>query len=144
MLADHQRKIRLAAIFSLSLLHRAAFSAASSGRRYRAVQRRYTAGWDALRLERHARMLKLGIVNCPLSKLDPEDWPSWNLSLRQLRDQIGPGEVGRAVPWDTLTAEQKKFQPIKMAIHAAMVHRMDTEIGRVVDQLRAMERSTTR
>ena len=47
-------------------------------------------------------------------------------------------EVGRAMPWDTLTAEQKKFQPIKMAIHAAMVHRMDTEIGRVVEQLKAM------
>lgn len=99
---------------------------------------RYVAGWDALRRERYDRMLKLGIVNCSLSKLDPEDWPSWNLSLKQLHTEIGPGEVGRAVPWDTLTEVQKKFQPIKMAIHAAMVHRMDTEIGRVVDQLEAM------
>ena len=37
-----------------------------------------------------------------------------------------------------LTDEQKKFQPIKMAIHAAMVHRMDAEIGRVIDQVKAM------
>ncbi|HEX4000437.1 MAG TPA: arylsulfatase [Pirellulales bacterium] len=99
---------------------------------------RYAAGWDALRLERHARMLKLGIVNCALSKLDPQIWPSWNFSLKKLHDDIGPAEIGRAVPWDTLTAEQKQFQPIKMAIHAAMVHRMDTEIGRVVEQLKAM------
>ena len=52
--------------------------------------------------------------------------------------RIGPGEVGHAVPWDSLTAEQKQFQPIKMAIHAAMIHRVDAEIGRVIEHLKAM------
>ena len=51
--------------------------------------------------------------------------------------------MARAVPWDTLTAEQKQFQPIKMAIHAAMIHRVDTEIGRVVEHLKAIGASRT-
>ena len=45
--------------------------------------------------------------------------------------------MGRALPWDSLTDVQRQFQPVKMAIHAAMVHRMDLEIGRVVAKLKA-------
>jgi arylsulfatase len=37
-----------------------------------------------------------------------------------------------------LNDEQRRFQATKMAIHAAMVDRMDREIGRLVDQLKAM------
>jgi arylsulfatase len=36
-----------------------------------------------------------------------------------------------------LTAEQQEFQATKMAIHAAMIHRMDIEIGRMVEALKA-------
>ncbi len=43
------------------------------------------------------------------------------------------------MPWASLTDEQKSFQRTKMAIHAAMISRMDREIGRVLDQLRAMK-----
>jgi len=99
---------------------------------------KYRAGWDALRKERYERMKKMGLINCLLSKLEPDVWPGWNLPEGKLREQIGPGEVGRAVSWDSLTDEQKEFQPIKMVIHAAMIHRMDIEIGRVLDQLKTM------
>ncbi len=91
-----------------------------------------------MRRRRYEHMMTLGIVDCRLSPLEPGIWPSWNLPEQNLRKLIGPGEVGRAVAWDTLTDEQKKFQPMKMAIHAAMVHRMDTEIGRLVGQLKSM------
>jgi arylsulfatase len=37
-----------------------------------------------------------------------------------------------------LTEGQRRFQATKMAIHAAMVDRMDREIGRFLDQLKAM------
>jgi arylsulfatase len=83
-------------------------------------------------------MTEMGVINCALSKLDPQIIPSWNLPEAKLLEKIGPGEVAHAVAWDSLSEEQKRFQPIKMAIHAAMIHRMDTEIGRVVDQLKAM------
>ncbi len=99
---------------------------------------RYLAGWDVLRHERFERMTGLGIVNCGLGRLDPDIWPGWNMSKKDSIERIGPGEVGRAVPWDTLTAEQRQFQPIKMAIHAAMIHRVDAEIGRVVAHLKAI------
>lgn len=65
-------------------------------------------------------------------------WPPWNTPAADLAAKIGPGEVPRAVPWASLTQEQKDFQRTKMAIHAAMITRMDREIGRVLDQLRAM------
>lgn len=53
-------------------------------------------------------------------------------------EKLGPGEVNRPVPWGELTEAQREFQATKMAIHAAMVDRMDREIGRVIAQLRAM------
>jgi arylsulfatase len=99
---------------------------------------RYRAGWDVLRQERFDRMKKMGLVDCTLSKLEPDTIPKWNFPEEELRRQIGPGEVGHAVPWNDLTDEQKQFQPVKMAIHAAMVHRIDIEVGRVVEQLKAM------
>jgi arylsulfatase len=37
-----------------------------------------------------------------------------------------------------LTGEQRQFQAAKMAVHAAMVYRMDVEIGRLIEQLQAM------
>jgi arylsulfatase len=101
-------------------------------------QNRYRAGWDVLRRERYDRMKKLGLVNCSLSRLDADVVPSWNLSEEELCRQIGPGEAGRAIAWNNLTVEQKRFQSVKMAIHAAMIHRIDIEIGRVVDRLKAM------
>ncbi len=100
---------------------------------------RYRSGWDAIRQERLARMKKLGILNCDLSKLDPVTVPRSNLSEEQLHQRIGPNEVGHAVPWNTLSDGQKEFQAAKMSIHAAMIHRMDIEIGRIVGQLKTMD-----
>ena len=99
---------------------------------------RYQAGWDAIRAERLARMKKLGIADCELSALEPDRVPSWNLPDSELRKRIGPNEVGHAVPWDTLSTGEKEFQAQKMSVHAAMVHRMDVEIGRVLDQIKAI------
>jgi arylsulfatase len=52
--------------------------------------------------------------------------------------KLGPGEVNRPLPWSELTEEQRRFQASKMAIHAAMVDRMDQEIGRILAQLKTM------
>ncbi len=99
---------------------------------------RYLAGWDVLRRERHTRQLQLGLVTGALGPLEPDIVPHWNLTDAELKSQIDPGEVGHAVPWDSLTVDEKRFQATKMAIHAAMVDRMDREIGRVLTALSAM------
>ena len=63
-------------------------------------------------------------------------YPDRALAAQQI---LGPSEVIVPVPWGQLTAEQKVFQGNKMAIHAAMVDRMDQEIGRILEQLAKME-----
>jgi arylsulfatase len=98
----------------------------------------YLKGWDVVRRERWKRMKKMGLIDTALSDRDTDIVPGWNLKPDELRKRIGPGEAARAVAWDTLTDEQKKFQATKMAIHAAMITRMDLEIGRIVKQLKQM------
>jgi arylsulfatase A-like enzyme len=99
---------------------------------------RYGEGWDVLRTRRWKRMREMGLVNCDLSPLEPDGIPGWNLPKEKLQEAIGPGEVDRALAWKDLTDEQKRFQATKMAIHAAMIDRMDREIGRVLEQIQAM------
>jgi arylsulfatase len=99
---------------------------------------RFAEGWDAARQRRWERMREMGLINCPLAPLEPKMWTPWNTPDDQLLAKIGPGEVMRAVPWASLTPEQKKFQRLKMAIHAAMITRMDLEIGKLVGQVQAM------
>ncbi|HXG47410.1 MAG TPA: sulfatase-like hydrolase/transferase, partial [Methylomirabilota bacterium] len=99
---------------------------------------RYQEGWDAIRERRARRLRALGIVTNAPAPRDPDVVPHWNLPEAQLRERIGADEVARAVAWADLTPAQRSFQAAKMAVHAAMVDRMDREIGRVLDQLRDM------
>jgi arylsulfatase len=99
---------------------------------------RYLKGWDAVRQARYQRMRAMGLVDCGLSPLDPITAPPWNLAEAELQKRIGPGEAGRAVAWRDLSEEQKVFQAAKMAIHASMIDCMDRQVGRVLDQLKAM------
>lgn len=99
---------------------------------------RYQIGWDAIRRERLARQVKTGLVDCKLSPLETNITPRWNLTDAELHRQISPNETSHAVPWRTLSPAQQQFQAAKMAVHAAMVHRMDLEIGRVLAQIAAM------
>ena len=99
---------------------------------------RYLQGWDVIREQRWKRMREIGLVNCDLASREPDTIPSWNFAKDKLEEAIGPGEVDRAVAWKDLTEQQKSFQAAKMAIHAAMIDRMDREIGRVLDQVKTM------
>jgi len=98
----------------------------------------YLEGWDAIRARRLKKMKQMGLVNCELSEKQTDIIPHWNLGADKLKERISEGEAGRAVDWDSLTDEQKRFQATKMAIHAAMIDRMDAEIGRIVKQLKEM------
>ena len=97
---------------------------------------RYQVGWDRLRSQRHVRQRELGFPADGLSPMDEDVGPPY--AFPDAIVQLGAGEVNRPVPWETLTDEQRQFQAEKMAIHAAMIDRMDREIGRVLDQIRSM------
>ncbi|MBD3265583.1 sulfatase-like hydrolase/transferase, partial [bacterium] len=76
---------------------------------------RYKRGWEQVRKERYERMVDMGLVK-----------PAWDLS------PLGGRE------WDSLTDEQKDEMDLKMAVYAAMIDRMDQNIGRVVRALKEM------
>ncbi len=74
---------------------------------------RYKQGWDALRRERHRRMIEMGLVDAhwPLTPRDPRV-PAWE------------------------QAEHKEWQMRRMEVYAAMVDRMDQAVGRILTALR--------
>jgi arylsulfatase len=97
----------------------------------------YMAGWDALRDERWRRMQAIGIGGNKLATVERGLGPPY--AFADVLAKIGPDEVNRPVAWTDLSSSQRVFQASKMAVHAAMVDRMDREVGRIVDQVRAMK-----
>jgi arylsulfatase A-like enzyme len=96
----------------------------------------YRAGWDAMREDRWQRLRELKIGGTSLAAIERNVGPPY--AFPEAIEKLGPNELNRPLPWQGLTAEQREFQARKMAIHAAMVDRMDREIGRVLAQLRTM------
>ena len=74
---------------------------------------RYLQGWDAVRNQRRERMVQLGIVE-----------RHWALSPRGDRS------------WVSLSREKKNEMDLRMAVYAAMVDRMDQNIGRLITTLK--------
>jgi arylsulfatase A-like enzyme len=74
---------------------------------------RYDEGWEAVRAARYQRMIELGIID-----------PGWKLSRPEI---VSP-------TW--ADAPNKLWEARRMEVHAAMVHRMDFGIGRIVDMLK--------
>ena len=72
---------------------------------------KYLKGWDAIRAERHARQLKMGLVD--------QRWP---ISARH----------ERAPAWETLDKAKQKEMDERMAIYAAMIDSMDQAIGHIL------------
>lgn len=93
----------------------------------------YLAGWDQLREERWKRQKDLGLGDV-LPPIERDVGPPY--ARPDDIKKLGPHEVNRPFVWKDMTAEQQAFQADKMAVHAAMVDRMDREIGRVLDALK--------
>lgn len=79
---------------------------------------KYMKGWDDLRKERFEKMKKLGLISASC-KLSPRD--------------------ANVPEWNSLTSEDQKMWDLRMAVYAAMVDRLDQNIGRVINQLEKME-----
>ncbi len=78
---------------------------------------KYKVGYEAIRKQRFAKQKELGLI--------PEDF---KLS--------SPTHVF----WDSLSEAKKDEEDLKMAIYAAMIDRMDYNIGRVLNTLRSQEK----
>jgi len=76
---------------------------------------KYLKGWDAIRAERRARMIEMGIVK--------KDWP------------MTPRDPS-AKAWQELSDEQKTLMDHKMAVYAAQIDRVDQGLGRIAAALK--------
>ena len=102
----------------------------------------YEAGWDKIRTQRWEKMSRMGLLGSKdkavqLSSVEYNLGPPYHFP--EALKKLGPGEINRPKLWSELSREQQTFQAKKMALHAAMIDRMDQEIGRVVGQLKAMK-----
>ena len=96
--------------------------------RYLATYRR---GWDEVRRRRYERMIEIGLID-PAWKLSPRpsELPAWDdLNLEEM-----PEQVRDAVAAQNLDVREELAR--RMAVHAAMVDRMDQGIAALVDALR--------
>jgi arylsulfatase A-like enzyme len=81
---------------------------------YRRYLGKYDIGWDAVNARRVARQRELGLFG---------------------RD-VAPGPRPEHIPaWDALTPELQQWESRRMAAYAALVDRVDQEIGRLVGEL---------
>jgi arylsulfatase A-like enzyme len=78
----------------------------------------YTGGWEQLRKDRFRRQLKMGLFRRENTPLPP------------VQDE--------GMKWDRLSETGKAYQARKMAVHAAMIDRIDQSTGRI---LRALEKT---
>ena len=99
---------------------------------------RYDAGFEAVRARRFERQRELGLFDAEaeLSPVERELGPGVDADAAHAF--FGPGELVLPLAWEVLTAEQRAFQATKMQLHAAMVARMDRELGRVLAELDAL------
>lgn len=137
-LRQHAREHKASPFFLYAAFHAPHFPLQAPPEDIEKYKDRFSEGWDTARERKWQRLTRMGLVNCALAPLEPNMWTNWNTPDAELVAKIGPGEVSRAVPWSSLTAEQKSLQRTKMAIHAAMITRMDTEIGKLLRQVEQM------
>ena len=78
---------------------------------------KFIKGWDQLRNERYERQLKAGLIK-----------PEWKLS---------PRDAGVRA-WDSLSKQEKKVEDLTMAVYAAMIDRVDQNIGKLCTKLKDM------
>ncbi len=76
---------------------------------------KYTGGWHKLRRDRFRRQLDLGLFDRATTPLPPV-------------------QEGRT-KWSGLSEQEKAYQTQKMAVHAAMVDRIDQSTGRILKAL---------
>jgi arylsulfatase len=94
----------------------------------------YLKGWDTIRAERMARLKKIGLI-AEDAQLSP---PSSNINKFRGHPK-GDEEIREKIPlyrpWDSLSEQEKDEMDLEMAVFAAMIDRMDQNIGRLMQYL---------
>jgi len=80
---------------------------------------RYDIGWDSLRVQRLARQKELGIID-----------PAQTIAARD-------PEVPH---WNKLTWDEQQLWKAKMEVYAAMIDRMDQNVGRILAKLKELKK----
>ena len=78
----------------------------------------YNRGYEAIRRARYERQLEIGLFNSKTAHLSEPEHELWN----------------------NLSKQEKENEVIRMKIHAAMVDRMDQNIGRLVERLKKLKK----
>lgn len=97
---------------------------------------RYNVGWDKIRQDRWQRIQKTLHLPGELSTIEPTTGTPYR--SEPAHRELDSVETWTETPWIEVPPDKQKFQARKMEIHAAMVTCMDRQIGRVLDQLHAM------
>jgi len=87
---------------------------------------KYDRGWDVLRAERLERLKKLTLVEADTILPPLSDYETY-----------GNESVHPTFGWDTFPPARRADLARRMAIYAAMVDRLDANLGRVLERLRA-------
>jgi len=89
---------------------------------------KYLKGWDSIRPERFERMKRMGVLPENTLLSEPEG------NLNKFRGPLIPAYTDY-YPWESLSDEQKDSLDLEMAVFAAIIDRMDQNIGRVLNKL---------
>jgi len=95
---------------------------------------KYRKGWDEIRAERFAKMKEIGILDADISLSPPEG------NTNKFRGHPkGWADIRKKFPtyypWESMTEQEKDEKDLEMAVFAAIIDRMDQNIGRVIDKL---------
>jgi arylsulfatase A-like enzyme len=91
---------------------------------------KYLKGWDRLRQERFNKMRAIGIIPQEAQLSPPEN------NVNKFRGPFIDDYTDYFV-WDSLSPEKQDSLDLEMAVYAAMIDRMDQNIGRIIDALEA-------
>jgi arylsulfatase A-like enzyme len=93
-------------------------------------ERTYAQGWDKIREQRFQRQRQLGLL-----PKDTELTPRSSIPANRANKQTGWADKTNPA-WELLPADRRADLARRMAVYAAMVDRMDQNIGRVIADLR--------
>ncbi len=79
----------------------------------------YDVGYQAIQRARHRRQIEQGLIDPSITPLPEQDRPA---------------------PWEALSDDERAREVLRMQVYAAMLDRVDQNVGRLLDKLRAQGR----